>query len=209
MVTAIEIFFDNIRGFMAWNLFLAFIPFAFSIFLFNRRSHRNILWWLGLIIFIAFLPNAAYVITDIIHFVSDARNPDISGNGIIFVIIPQYLVFILAGFQCHVLSIIGLINYLRRKSVITNLVGLAGVELGMNLLCAYGVYLGRFIRLNSWYIVTKPDKVVDEVIDSFMQRNFGLAMFIFFVTITFLYYVLKWINLSISAWWQRGKMTKS
>jgi uncharacterized membrane protein len=209
MVTALEFFFDNIRGFMAWNLFLAFIPLAFSIFLFNRRSRRNILWWLGLIIFIAFLPNAAYVITDIIHFVSDVRNPDISGNGIIFVIIPQYLVFILAGFQCHVLSVVGLINYLRGKNFISNPIGLVGAELGMNLLCSYGVYLGRFIRLNSWYIVTRPDKVVDEVIDSFMQRNFGLAMLIFFVTITFLYYVLKWVNISIAAWWKRGKLTKS
>jgi uncharacterized membrane protein len=209
MVTAIEIFFDNIRGFMTWNLFLAFIPFAFSIFLFNKRSRRNILWWLGFVIFMAFLPNAAYVITDIIHFVSDVRNPDISGNGIIFVIIPQYLVFILAGFQCHVLSVVGLITYLRRQNLISNPIALAGVELGMNLLCAYGVYLGRFIRLNSWYIVTRPDKVVDEVIDSFMKSNFVFAMFIFFVTITFLYYILKWINLSIGAWWQKGKLPKS
>lgn len=209
MVTALEFFIDNITGFMAWNLFLAFIPLVFSIFLFNRRSRRNILWWIGLIIFILFLPNAAYVITDIIHFVSDVRNPDISANGIIFLIIPQYIIFILAGFQCHVLSVMAIINYLRRQDIISKRNGVVGIELGINLLTAYGVYLGRFNRLNSWYIVTEPDRLVYEVIDSFMRGNFLLAMFIFFVTITCLYYIFKWIDISIIAWWQRRKLTKS
>jgi uncharacterized membrane protein len=202
MLTAFNYFWDNITGFMAWNLFLAFIPFAFSIFLFRRQATRNILWWLGLIIFTFFLPNAAYVITDIIHFVSDVRDPELSPNGIIFVIIPQYIIFILVGFQCHVLSVLRLVNYLRIKDGITKLIG---IELGVNLLCAYGIYLGRFDRLNSWHILTKPGRLVNTVVDSFMKSNFWLAMFIFFVTITLLYYIFKWINLSLGAWWKRAR----
>jgi uncharacterized membrane protein len=201
MVAAFNLFWDNITGFMSWNLFLAFIPFAFSIFLFRRQANRNILWWVGLIIFTLFLPNAAYVITDIIHFVSDVRTPDISGNGIIFVIIPQYLVFIIAGFQCHVLSVMRFMNYIQIKD---NLTMLIGIELGVNLICAYGVYLGRFPRLNSWYIITRPYRLVNTVVDSFMASNFWFAMFIFFVTITLLYYIFKWINLSLGAWWKRS-----
>jgi uncharacterized membrane protein len=202
MLTAFNYFWDNLTGFMAWNLFLAFIPFALSIPLFSRRATRNILWWLGLIIFTLFLPNAAYVITDIIHFVSDVRDPEISPNGIIFVIIPQYLIFIIAGFQCHVLSLLRLVNYLRIKDGITKIIG---IELGVNLLCAYGIYLGRFDRLNSWHILTKPGRLVNTVVDSFMKSNFWLAMFIFFVTITLLYYIFKWINLSLGAWWKRAQ----
>lgn len=201
MLAAFNYFWDNITGFMAWNLFLAFIPFAFSIFLFRHRATRNIVWWLGLIIFTLFLPNAAYVITDIIHFVDDARNPDISENGIIFVMIPQYLIFIIAGFQCHVLSVLRLVNYLGIKDKAK----LTGMELGVNLICAYGIYLGRFDRLNSWHIVTKPYRLVETVIDSFMKENFAIAMFIFFVTITLLYYIFKWINLSIGTMWRKAK----
>jgi uncharacterized membrane protein len=203
MVAAFNLFWDNITGFMSWNLFLAFIPFAFSIFLFRRQANRNILWWVGLIIFTLFLPNAAYVITDIIHFVSDVRTPDISGNGIIFVIIPQYLVFIIAGFQCHVLSVMRFMNYIQIKDNLTKLIG---IELGVNLICAYGVYLGRFPRLNSWYIITRPYRLVNTVVDSFMASNFWFAMFIFFVTITLLYYIFKWINLSLGAWWKRSRV---
>jgi uncharacterized membrane protein len=202
MVTAFNLFWDNITGFMTWNLFLAFIPFAFSIVLFRRKATRNILWWLVLIIFTLFLPNAAYVITDIIHFVDDARNPEISENGIIFVIIPQYLIFIIAGFQCHVLSVMRLVNYLQIKDSITKLIG---IELGVNLLCAYGVYLGRFPRLNSWHIISKPYRLVNTVFESFMASDFWRAMLIFFVSITLLYYIFKWINLSVSALWRKVK----
>ncbi len=187
---------------MSWNLFLAFIPFAFSIFLFRRQAKRNVLWWLGLIIFTLFLPNAAYVITDIIHFVSDVREPEISGNGIIFVIIPQYLIFLIAGFQCHVLSIIRLLNYLQIKD---NIAKLIGIELGINLICAYGVYLGRFPRLNSWYIISKPYRLVNTVVESFMARNFWHTIFIFFITIALLYYIFKSINLSLGAWWKNSQ----
>jgi uncharacterized membrane protein len=203
MVTALNLFWDNINGFMSWNLFLAFIPFACSIFLFSRRATRNILWWIGLAIFTLFLPNAAYVITDIIHFIDDAQNPDISNNGIIFVMIPQYLIFIIAGFQCHVLSVLRLVNYLQIKD---NLAKLIGIELGVNLICAYGIYLGRVDRLNSWHIITKPYRLVNTVAESFMKNNFWFAMSIFFVTITLLYYIFKLINLSMIAWWKSTRV---
>jgi uncharacterized membrane protein len=202
MLTAFNHFWDNITGFMTWNLFLAFIPFALSIPLFSRRATRNILWWLGLIIFTLFLPNAAYVITDIIHFVSDVRDQDIPANGIIFVIIPQYLIFIIAGFQCHVLSLLRLVNYLQIKDSLAKLIG---IELGVNLICAYGVYLGRVDRLNSWHVVTKTDRLVNTVVDNFMKSNFWFVMFVFFVTITLLYYIFKLINLSVSAMWRKAQ----
>ncbi|NES42011.1 MAG: DUF1361 domain-containing protein, partial [Moorea sp. SIO2C4] len=42
---------------MAWNLFLASIPLALSFWLFRSKSglHSG-LWWIGLAVFILFLP---------------------------------------------------------------------------------------------------------------------------------------------------------
>jgi uncharacterized membrane protein len=90
---------------------------------------------LGLAIFILFLPNAPYVITDIIHFVKDMR-ADVSDNGLIFVLIPQYIAFILLGFQCYVISLIKLVQYvdwlkLTRKITL--------LEVSINFICAIGV----------------------------------------------------------------------
>jgi uncharacterized membrane protein len=57
-----------------WNLFLAFIPLILSYWLFLVQNNKPfLLWWLTLIIFIAFLPNAPYLLTDIIHLVDAIR----------------------------------------------------------------------------------------------------------------------------------------
>ena len=34
----------------------------------GKENNRSISWWLGLLLFIGFLPNAPYILTDIIHF---------------------------------------------------------------------------------------------------------------------------------------------
>ncbi|MGL4883991.1 MAG: DUF1361 domain-containing protein, partial [Waterburya sp.] len=62
--------FNQYSGWIVWNLFLAFIPLALSFWLFVRRNiKRSLLWWIGLVVFIAFLPNAPYLLTDIIHLI--------------------------------------------------------------------------------------------------------------------------------------------
>jgi len=62
--------FNKYSGWIVWNLFLAFIPLMLSFWLFLKRSKkRSLLWWIGLIIFIVFLPNAPYLLTDIIHLI--------------------------------------------------------------------------------------------------------------------------------------------
>ncbi len=58
---------------MTWNLFLAFIPLALSVWLFRFRRGSSWLWWLGFLVFYAFLPNAPYLLTDVIHLIDDIR----------------------------------------------------------------------------------------------------------------------------------------
>lgn len=202
MTEAFERFFENLDNWMAWNLFLSTIPCALSFILFAKRSPKqlpqNILWWLGLAVFILFLPNAPYTLTDIIHFVRDIRDPDISNNGIIFVLIPQYIVFFLLGFQCYVLSIIKLIKYLSWIKLIKNT---TWIEISVNCICAIGVYWGRVNRLNSWHVLTQPRRVIVDAISNFQNPNFFLGVTLFFVIFTSLYYIFKWINLALSFYW--------
>jgi len=202
MAVALELFWRNIEGFMTWNLFLAIIPCVLSFILFAKRSPKrlpvNPMWWFGLVAFILFLPNAPYIITDIIHFVSDSRTPDVSDNGIIFILIPQYIVFLLLGFQCYALSLIKLIQYLGWLKLVKNTVW---IEISINFICAIGVYLGRFNRLNSWYVITHPVQVIRETIGNFADPSFFLGTIIFFIVFTGLYYIFKWINIAIAFYW--------
>ena len=82
-------------GRIVWNLFLAFIPLALSFWLFRRGKSRSFVWWLGLVVFLAFLPNAPYILTDIIHLIYDVRAVD-SVWTVTLVVFPLHLAFILS-----------------------------------------------------------------------------------------------------------------
>ena len=208
MIEAFSLFWGNLRW-MGWNSFLAVIPCALSLVLFAKRSprqlSRNPLWWLGCLVFILFLPNAPYTITDIIHFVDDSRSPYVSDNGIIFVLIPQYLVFLLLGFQCYVISMIKLGQYLLWVRLIRNTAWLVALELGLTFLCAIGVYWGRFNRLNSWDVFTQPQMVISDALGNLKDPSFFLGTCLFFVIFAGLYYIFKWINLAIAFHWYNRK----
>ncbi len=202
MTEAFEQFLGNFQW-MRWNLFLAVIPCVLSFILFAKRSPKrlplNPLWWIGLAIFILFLPNAPYIITDIIHFVDDVRSPDISDNGVIFVLIPQYTLFILLGFQCYVISMMKLLQYLSWIKLIEHT---TFMEISLNFICAIGVYWGRVNRLNSWDVFTQPRYVIHHAFSNLANPNFFFGTIVFFIIFTSLYYIFKWINLAIAFYWQ-------
>jgi uncharacterized membrane protein len=58
---------------MTANLFLAAVPFILAAFLFVPPRARTAGWWIGVGTFVAFLPNAPYVLTDVIHLGEQAR----------------------------------------------------------------------------------------------------------------------------------------
>lgn len=180
-------------SFMLWNSFLAFIPLALSIWLFRLRQTRSLLWWVGLLVFVAFLPNAPYVLTDIIHLV------DIIRDGyplwvITLVLIPQYILFILAGFGAYVLSIINLGYYLHRNKL-GKFTWLA--ELTLHALSAIGIYLGRFKRFNSWDFVTKPKVLAKTTIEHLADKEPIFVIFLTFIILVVLYWLMKQITLSV------------
>jgi len=194
MLNALDLFVRNLPW-MGWNLFLAIIPLVISFVLFNpqKSGRRNWGWWVGLGVFTLFLPNAAYILTDIIHLISDIQEAEVTRNGLIFVILPQYIAFLIIGFQCHVLSVVGLTNYVVRNHLVKNAVWF---ELAVNFICAIGIYLGRFNRLNSWHILTKPTRLINTIIDNLDERHFFVSTLVFFAVISILYYCFKYLNLA-------------
>jgi uncharacterized membrane protein len=76
------------------DLSLALIPLFIAFILFLPKYHkRSVIWWIGLIIFITFLPNAPYALTDYIHIVGDYYSYNKNMNfGIILIICGEYLI---------------------------------------------------------------------------------------------------------------------
>lgn len=181
-------------GWIIWNLFLAFIPLALSVWLFRSpRRGRSILWWVAFIVFIAFLPNAPYLLTDIVHLIRATRS-DYSVWIITLVILPPHLIAIIAGFEAYVISLINLGYYLHRQGVSKYIFW---VELMTHALCAIGVYLGRFKRLNSWDLVTQPDDVVRSIINDLTSKRPVLVIIATFIILTLLYWLMKQITLAL------------
>src|ERR1700751_3830758 len=59
----------NFKGlFLVWNLFLAWVPFliAFSLSQKKKKVHPVTLW-MYISVWLLFLPNAPYIITDFVH----------------------------------------------------------------------------------------------------------------------------------------------
>lgn len=176
-----------------WNSFLAFIPLFLSIWLFRVSTRRTWLWWAVLGIFLAFLPNAPYVLTDTIHVIHAARR-GYSVWLITLVLIPQYFVFILAGFEAYVLSLLNVGHYLHKQGLKKYIFS---AELSLHALSAIGIYLGRFKRFNSWDFITQPDELAMSVFNDLTAKQPILVMSITFIILTVLYWLMKQVTLSI------------
>lgn len=190
ITTVLQVLKINMRW-MTWNLFLAFIPLALSVWLFRRQRGRSGVWWLGFLSFYAFLPNAPYLLTDIIHLIHDIRRvPSIWI--ITLVLIPVYLVVILGGFEAYVISLINLGYYLHRigktKWIFT-------VELITHILCAVGIYWGRFLRFNSWDFITQPDAILTKGVEEILGKQPLIIITITFIILWGLYWLMKRVTL--------------
>ncbi len=181
-------------GWIIWNLFLAFIPFALSFWLYRRRStSRTLLWWVAFAVFFAFLPNAPYLLTDIIHLIRATRS-GYSAWIIILIFIPLHLFAILSGFEMYVISLLNQGHYLKRIGL-EKYINVS--EITTHALCALGVYMGRFRRFNSWDLVSDPANVLLITLDDLTSKRPAIVIFISFIGLTVLYWIAKQITLGL------------
>ena len=192
IATVWRILLSNSRW-MSWNLFLAFVPLVLSVWLFRRKRGRSGIWWFGFLVFFAFLPNAPYVLTDVIHLIEDIRKIN-SVWMITLIVIPVYLLFILAGFEAYVLSLINLGYYLNRLGQGK---WILGAEMFTHVISAVGIYLGRFLRFNSWDFITQLDVLATSVVEDLAGKRPLVIIAVTFVVIVSLYWIMKRVTLGI------------
>lgn len=188
-----DAYFQGNSAYLFGAIAVTFVLMILDIFLIHRQQARSVLWWFGFLAFVSFLPNAPYVLTDIIHLIEDIRK----GYSVWIVslaLIPQYLTFMIIGFEAYVLSLIYFGNYLRRQGWGSLVFPL---ELVIHALNAIGIYLGRFERFNSWHILTQPDELVMSVVNDLTAKRPVLVMFVTFIVITVLYWLTKQLTLGI------------
>ena len=178
-----------------WWVTLTALSLVLSFSLFQReKSRRTAIWWLSLVAFIAFLPNAPYVLTDIIHLIRGTSAEGVRVWVVALVFIPLHTVAILLGFEAYVISLINQARYLKEKG---NGRFILPVELLFHAMSAVGIYLGRFVRLNSWDIATDPTSVAMTTLNALTTKRPAAVVFVTFIILTVLYWVMKQITLGI------------
>lgn len=145
---------------MVWNVLLALVPLGIAVHLFTVRRRLSVAWWFGAAAFVAFLPNAPYVMTDAIHLPAQLRA--IRGHGgASLVLLGEYALLIGVGFAAYAGSLELLRRFLGERGWRPALV--KRLELVFHGLCAVGVLLGRFARFNSWDLGFRPTVVAEHL----------------------------------------------
>jgi uncharacterized membrane protein len=160
-------------GFLAWNLFLAAIP-AVAAWFFARAMGKGastiekVGWF---VIWIVFLPNAPYIITDFVHLTTRPGIPFWYDTALLVSCAGTGL---LLGYT----SIADVQAVIARR--FSPFVGWMLVIAAV-LLSGFGIYLGRFLRWNSWDTLTSPRQLSLAIADRVMNplsnpQTFGVTV---------------------------------
>ncbi|MUU79674.1 DUF1361 domain-containing protein [Winogradskyella endarachnes] len=141
--------------FLIWNVFLAIIPYAITMYLSAKKNVSKLTLGFGFLVWLAFLPNAPYIITDLIHLRT-------ANNTFLWLDIIVVLSFALSGLFLFYLSVIDMQNLLTYK--FENL-PIKTITTAILFLWGFGVYLGRFLRYNSWEIISGPHILFKDIVN--------------------------------------------
>ena len=147
---------------LLWNLFLAALPLLWSSTFKGAIARKHWIWAsVSFVLWILFFPNAPYLLTDLIHLNSSPN-------------IPEWYMLAMLLSCAATGTLIGYVSLMDVHAAIERRFGfyhgwlLAGCSL---MLCGFGIYLGRFLRWNSWDALTRPLLFVRTVTGQFVDAG--------------------------------------
>lgn len=177
---------------LVWNLFLAWLPALGAFAAYNLNHLPTKLRWLPIIgfsvLWLLFLPNAPYLITDIIHLKQSGRIP------------LWYDLITLVSFAWTG-SFLGLVSLYLMQMLVRRTIGNAASWLfvaGVLLLNGFGVYFGRFLRWNSWDALFRPASLFNEVVEGILNPMAHLQTIAFAGLFTLLFSAVYLMILSFT-----------
>lgn len=167
-------------GFLIWNLFLAFVPYFTMLYIEEEQFSFNKIKTLCLLfIWLIFLPNSFYIVTDLVHLTK-------SEKPIIWLDIPLVSLFTISGF------VLGLESIRLFEEKITAYFSKYVIDIFVLLLCiscGFGIFIGRILRFNSWDILQKPLHLLGDILTKvftpsaiLFSIHFGIFIYIIYTS---------------------------
>lgn len=147
---------------MLWNLFLAAVPLAFGTrFRSLQVRRRPALAGFYFLLWLLFLPNAPYILTDLLHLYDDMHH-----SVPLWYTLAMLLSCALTGTMLGYLSLIDVHDTIEAQ--FGKRAGWA-VTAGSLMLCGFGIYLGRYLRWNSWDAFNRPISLLKIILQVFID----------------------------------------
>ncbi len=149
---------------LAWNLLLAWIPYLAGLItlrLWRRDPARPWRLIVPAALWLAFLPNAPYIVTDFIHVRARADLPWLYWYDMVNMALLAWTGCVLGALSLGMIRRM-VASYLGRALGWLFVLGTAG-------LCGCGIYLGRFTRWNSWDLLTNPHALASDLLPAILQ----------------------------------------
>jgi len=172
-------------AFLVWNLFLAFVPYVIS----KQMTKTSIKskWKFLLCVFagLLFIPNAFYIITDLFHLDMNETVP-------LWFDLALLLSFAWSGILFGILSVRQMEklfekNFNKKFDLLFILPVMA--------LNGFGIYIGRYLRFNSWDVLTNPLQLIQYIVYLFihaLRNRFDWSMIIYnTILLTLIYCTIK------------------
>lgn len=169
---------------LVWNLFLAWIPFVLA-YLAHAMSWKKLLLYLVLpvtaFLWLIFFPNAPYILTDLNHLAKETASAPL-----------WYDVILMVWFGWTGL-LLGLVSLYLMHDIVQRTFGRWlgwTFVLVVSGLSSFGVYLGRFVRFNSWDLLDDPKEIVVTVLGLAIDPSMRLVAFTILFAVFYLFVYL-------------------
>jgi uncharacterized membrane protein len=166
--------------FLVWNLFLAWIPFTISGYFKEMEKAAIAKQLLLFSAWLIFFPNALYIVTDLIHLDQETS-------------VPKWYDAVLLFSAAAIAVIMAFVSLLRLEKYLLLRFDRRAMEIivfSVLFLGSFGVYLGRFLRWNSWDILSNPFGLLSAIGDRILFPLHHLQTWGITVILTTTFYLL-------------------
>ena len=145
------------HGYLVWNLFLAWLPLFFclaALRILRSRGEKHWKFWLLATAWLLFLPNAPYIFTDLTHL--GPRNRGHFWVDLVLIVMTAWTA-----------SLVGFLSLYVMQTLVSRRYGWVigwGFAVVVSGLVGVGIYIGRFLRWNSWDVLMNPLGIASDLL---------------------------------------------